>query len=174
MSDMQRRSRPQPEAPELRLTDPSEGAWVAGMLEAGARIGHVASTVPLGDPAPYEAIARIFHPVPWHHLDWDEAAAGRWRGQDLVPSDHADFRNDPAAETGTLNAYGTTTWRHVAADHGTELHAAAQWADLARVDGEERSFSTRDPALEYGPPGRCWTMGRTPHRRGPSDHPAPA
>ncbi|MEV4901778.1 hypothetical protein AB0K08_10605 [Citricoccus sp. NPDC055426] len=149
---MRRRPRPQPDAPELQLIDPSEGAWVAGMLEAGARIGHVASTVPVGDPAPYEAIARIFHPVPWHHRDWEGADAKGRRDEALVPEDHADFRNEPSAATGTLHAYGTTTWRHVAADHGTELHAAAQWADLARVGVEERSLSPRDPALEYGPP----------------------
>lgn len=122
------------------------------MLEAGARIGPVASTVPVGDPAPYEAIARIFHPVPWHHHDWDGADA-RWRGAGLVPEVDADVRNEPSSEIRTLHAYGTTTWRHVAADQGTEVHAAAQWADLARVDADERSVSTRDPALEYCPPG---------------------
>ncbi|WMY77743.1 hypothetical protein [Citricoccus sp. I39-566] len=156
---MQRRPRPRPEAPELRLLDPAEGAWVAGMLEAGARIGHVASTVPVGEPAPYEAIARILHPVPWHHRDWTDAAAGRLRGLGLVPEDYADFRDEPSSEVRTLNAYGTTTWRQVAADHGTEVHAGAQWADLARVDGDGSSFSRLDPGLEYDAPS-VGTLGQ--------------
>ncbi|MGM7668837.1 hypothetical protein [Microbacterium sp. A93] len=150
---MQRRPRPQPDAPELRLTDPSEGAWVAGMLEAGERIGHAASIVPVGDPAPYGAIARIFHPVPWHHRDWErDGTAARLRGFGMVPEEFADFRDDPGSSDGTVHAYGTTTWGRVAEDQGTELHAAAQWADLARAAADETSYSTGDPALEYAPP----------------------
>ncbi len=151
-----------PDAPELGLLDPAEGAWVAGMLEAGSGIGHVAATVPLGDPAPYAAVARIFHPVPWHHRAWDEAAVERWGAHSharhaphgpLVPDDYAEFRDEQTGTGPARHAYGTTTWRHVAADHGTELHAGAQWADLARVDAEGRSVSPRDPDLEYDPPG---------------------
>lgn len=152
---MQRRGRPRPQGPELRLLDPAEGAWVAGMLEAGARTGHVASTVPVGDPAPYEAIARVFHPVPWHYGDWDEAAAERIRGLGLVPDETADFRGEPglpAAPGGTVHAYGTTTWGRVAAEHGTQLHAAAQWADLARADADGSSASRREPRLAYEAP----------------------
>lgn len=154
MGGMRRRTRPRPEAPELRLLDPAEGAWVAGTLEAGARLGSVASTVPVGNPAPYEAIARIFHPVPWHHRRWDDGAASRVRGLGLMPGETADFRRDTSADADlrTVHAYGWTDWGTVARDQGTELHAAAQWADLARVDQDEASRSAVEAALEFGPP----------------------
>ena len=47
-------------------------------------------------------------------------------------------------------ADGMTTWAEVAADQGTEVHASAQWADLAR--GEAGGFATSRscPGLEYG------------------------
>ncbi|MEW1982195.1 hypothetical protein AB0333_14885 [Citricoccus sp. NPDC079358] len=156
---MHRRPRPRPEAPELAPLDPSEGAWVAAMLEAGTASlgvefwnGHVATVVPVGNPAPYEAIARIFHPVPWHHRDWDEDAAARLRKFGLVPEDHADFRDAPRSEHRTLHAYGTTTWSQVATERGTAFHAGAQWADLARAEENESVPSTREARLEYGSP----------------------
>ncbi|XKH53788.1 hypothetical protein LG284_01740 [Citricoccus nitrophenolicus] len=162
---MRRRPRPRPDAPEPAVLDPSEGAWVAAMLKAGTAglgveswNGHVATIVPVGNPAPYEAIARIFHPVPWHHRDWDEDAAARLREFGLVQEEHADFRDAPSSADRTLHAYGTTTWGHVAADRGTVFHAGAQWADLARGKGLEEAkendsvCSTREARLEYGPP----------------------
>ncbi|MFC4428118.1 hypothetical protein [Citricoccus alkalitolerans] len=156
---MRRRPRPRPDAPEPAVLDPSEGAWVAAMLEAGTAglgveswNGHVATIVPVGNPAPYEAFARIFHPVPWHHRDWDQDAAARLRGSGLVPEEHADFRDAPPSVDRTLHAYGTTSWGHVAADRGTVFHAGAQWADLARADDADSAPSTRETGLEYGPP----------------------
>ncbi|MGW9551218.1 hypothetical protein ACWG8W_09230 [Citricoccus zhacaiensis] len=156
---MHRRPRPRPDAPEPAVLDPSEGAWVAAMLEAGteglgveAWNGYVATVVPVGNPVPYEAIARICHPVPWHHRDWDEGAAARLREFGLVPEDHADFREGSWSGDRTLHAYGTTTWRQVAADRGTVFHAGAQWADLARAGENDSVPSTREAHLEYGPP----------------------
>lgn len=159
MRFMHRRPRPRPDAPELAPLAPAEGAWVAAMLEAGTAglgveswNGHVATVVPVGNPAPYESIARIFHPVPWHHRDWDEDAAARLRAFGLVPEEQEDFRDALWPADRTLHAYGTTMWSQVAADRGTVFHAGAQWADLARADGNDSVSSTREARLEYGSP----------------------
>lgn len=68
-------------------------------------------------------------------------------------------RGRPRAPGRTAHAYGTTTWGRVAEEHGTQLHAAAQWADLARSDGVGSSASRRDPRLAYDAPSEG-TLGQ--------------
>ncbi|MFC7402017.1 hypothetical protein [Citricoccus sp. GCM10030269] len=150
---MPRLPRPRPDGPELEVVDPADGAWLAGMLEAGdkwAGSGRAAMIVPAGNPAPYEAIARIFHPVPWHHHRWDAAAADRWRSRGLEPESYWDAHRDGAASGGGLNAYGTTTWEQVAQEQGTEFHASAQWSDLSLSDDNGFAISRHDPDLQFG------------------------
>lgn len=126
----------------VTLLDPSAGAWLAQQLAEGAQLRHeVTRVVPRGRPQPYEAFARIFHPVPWT-CEWTAANARCVESLGLVP--------DRVSTGPGAMADGMTTWAEVAADQGTEVHASAQWADLAR--GEAGGFATSRscPGLEYG------------------------
>ena len=126
----------------VTLLDPSAGAWLAQQLAEGAQLRHeVTRVVPRGRPQPYEAFARIFHPVPWT-CEWTAENARCVESLGLVP-------DRVPTEPGAM-ADGMTTWAEVAADQGTEVHASAQWADLAR--GEAGGFATSRscPGLEYG------------------------
>lgn len=124
------------------LPDPSAGTWLVQQLAEGAQHGNDATrVVPRGRPEPYEAFARIFHPVPWT-CEWTAENARCVESLGLVPGR---MSTGPCA-----TADGMTTWAQVAADQGTELHASAQWADLSCGEAGGVAISRTCPGLEYG------------------------